>query len=124
VLWLMIALILCGRSPVACGQRGITDRRCRYDLQGTEPIERSTSMEWMMEQYRGMVDQTYCGVVMLLRSIGVWARDDEGMDESPGKLLYVAVGIVAVGLVAAAVYALVNKATKNVPDPTVPKPGG
>ena len=41
-----------------------------------------------------VVDQAYIGLTMLLRTLRVWSARDEGLDESPSKLLYIALGII------------------------------
>ena len=50
----------------------------------------------------------------------VWSARDEGLDESPSKLLYIALGIIVAGIVAGIAYAIVQQAGDNIPDPVVP----
>ena len=67
-----------------------------------------------------VVDQSYIGLTMLLRTLRVWSARDEGLDESPSKLLYIALGIIVAGIVAGIAYAIVQQAGDNIPDPVVP----
>mgnify|MGYP006378837069 CR=1 FL=1 len=63
-----------------------------------------------------VVDQAYIGLTMFLRTLRVWSARDEGLDESPSKLLYIALGIIVAGIA----YAIVQQAGDNIPDPVVP----
>ena len=67
-----------------------------------------------------VVDQAYIGLTMLLRTLRVRSARDEGLDESPSKLLYIALGIIVAGIVAGIAYAIVQQAGDNIPDPVVP----
>ncbi len=67
-----------------------------------------------------VVDQAYIGLTMLLRTLRVWSAEDDGLDESPSKLLYIALGIIVAGIVAGIAYAIVQQAGDNIPDPVVP----
>ena len=67
-----------------------------------------------------VVDQAYIGLTMLLRTLRVWSARDEGLDEAPSKLLYIALGIIVAGIVAGIAYAIVQQAGDNIPDPVVP----
>ena len=67
-----------------------------------------------------VVDQAYIGLTMLLRTLRGGSARDEGLDESPSKLLYIALGIIVAGIVAGIAYAIVQQAGDNIPDPVVP----
>jgi hypothetical protein len=67
-----------------------------------------------------IVDQAFIGLTMLLRTLRIWSAKDEGLDESPSKLLYIALGIIVAGIVAGIAYSIVQQAGDNIPDPVVP----
>ena len=86
----------------------------------TSPAPYVTSPYLTSPYLTGMVDQAYIGLTMLLRTSRVWSARDEGLDESPSKLLYIALGIIVAGIVAGIAYAIVQQAGDNIPDPVVP----
>jgi 4-hydroxybenzoate polyprenyltransferase len=66
------------------------------------------------------LDQAYIGLAMMLRTIRGWIAEDDGLDESPSKLLYIAAGIIVAGLVIGVAYKVFGSAERAIPDPVVP----
>jgi hypothetical protein len=68
------------------------------------------------------IDQAYIAIAMTMRSLRGWISQDDGLDDSPSKLIWIAAGI-ALAL-AATVFAIAvfNDAKETVPDPVVPQP--
>lgn len=68
------------------------------------------------------IDQAYIGIAMTLRTLRAWAGQEDGLDDSPSKLIWIAAGIALA--IAATVFAIsvFNDAKNTVPDPVIPNP--
>ena len=68
------------------------------------------------------IDQAYIAIAMSLRSLRNWISEDDGLDDSPSKLIWIAAGVAIA--IAATVFAIsvFNNAKSTVPDPVIPKP--
>lgn len=67
-------------------------------------------------------DQAYVGVLMTLASMKRWVSEDAGLDDSPSKLIWIAVSValaIAAGAFAIKVF---GDAKSGVPLPIAPKP--
>lgn len=66
--------------------------------------------------------QFYVVLVGALRSLREWASEDDGLDDSPAKMIWIAVAIVIAIAAGAFAISVFNSASSNVPDPVPPAP--
>ena len=61
-------------------------------------------------------------LVARLRGLDIdeWIRRDDGLDDSPSKMIWIAAAIVIAGLAVAFAIQIFGQARDNVPDPVVP----
>ncbi len=66
--------------------------------------------------------QIYVALLGALRSFKEWASEDDGLDDSPAKMIWIAVAIVIAIAAGAFAISVFNSASSNVPDPVPPAP--
>jgi hypothetical protein len=64
----------------------------------------------------------YVTVACAVRSLRQWAAEDDGLDDSPAKMIWIAVAIVIAIAAGAFAISVFNSASSNVPDPVPPAP--
>lgn len=66
--------------------------------------------------------QIYVALIGALRAVKEWASEDDGLDDSPAKMIWIAVAIVIAIAAGAFAIGVFNSASSNVPDPVPPAP--
>lgn len=66
--------------------------------------------------------QLYVTLAGALRAVRRWAVEDDGLDDSPAKMIWIAVAIVIAIAAGAFAISVFNSASSNVPDPVPPAP--
>lgn len=66
--------------------------------------------------------QVYITLLGAFRSFKEWASEDDGLDDSPAKMIWIAVAIVIAIAAGAFAISVFNSASANVPDPVPPAP--
>jgi hypothetical protein len=66
--------------------------------------------------------EVYIALLGAFRSFKDWASEDDGLDDSPAKMIWIAVAIVIAIAAGAFAISVFNSASANVPDPVPPAP--
>lgn len=66
--------------------------------------------------------QMYVVLIGALHSFKKWVSEDDGLDDSPAKMIWMAVAIVIAIAAGAFAISVFNSASSNVPDPVPPAP--